>query len=292
MRELKSILVATDFRPASEEAADVAVQLASKFGSRLTLLHVLEPMPHWPVALHELRERATGILGKLAERLRDQKVEVVELSIVIGSIADTIVQKAEEIDADLIVMGAGELSRFERYSVGPVATAVTEHASQPVLAVRPGGPAARFRNVLCPIDQSGTAVRGLRNAIRLARAFAGQLVVLTVVPEVTAMFAAATTGQFADAKTKYQDQWRSEFEKVLAHSDLKDVTVAKEVRLGKPHLQIVDAAREHMTDAIVMGATGRTGLARVLIGSTTRRVLEQLPCSLLTVKQEDVLNER
>ena len=40
-----------------------------------------------------------------------------------------------------------------------------------------------------------------------------------------------------------------------------------------------------------MGATGRTGLAQILLGSTTRRLLRQLPCSLLTVKQEDVLDE-
>ena len=40
-----------------------------------------------------------------------------------------------------------------------------------------------------------------------------------------------------------------------------------------------------------MGATGRTGLLQVLVGSTTRRLLRVLPCSLLTVKQEDVVEE-
>jgi hypothetical protein len=39
---------------------------------------------------------------------------------------------------------------------------------------------------------------------------------------------------------------------------------------------------------LVMGATGRTGLARVLLGSVTRRVLRDLPCSLLSVKDEEV----
>jgi len=290
MRMLKSILLATDFRPASKEAVDVAVQLASKFNSRITLLHVLEPMPYWPIALHELREQAAGLLPAFSQRLLDQKVEVAESCIVAGPLADTIVQKANEIDADLILIGAGELSRFDRYSTGPIATAVIEHAQQPVLAVRPGGPAATFRKILCPVDQSAAAERGLRNAIRLAQVFGGQLIVLTVVPEVTVMVAAATTGQFADAKSKFESQWRGEFENVLADSDLKGTTVTKEVRLGKPHLQIVEAAKEHKADVIIMGATGRSGLARVLVGSTTRRVLEQLPCSLITVKQENLVN--
>lgn len=294
MRALKSILLATDFRQASDEAAEVAVQLASKFGARVTLLHVLEPMSHWQAARDELRELAavaTGKLNTLAGRLRSQGVDLDELPIVEGSLANTIVQKAAEIDADLIVMGAGALSRFERYSIGPVAAAAIEHAVQPVLAVRPGGPSARFQRILCPVDQSGAAARGLRNAIRLAKAFGGQLVVLTVVPEPTLMVAAATTGQWSDATTRLKSQWHGEFEKFLTESVLGDVTVTKDVRLGRPHEQIVIAAAEHKADLIVMGATGRTGLARVLVGSTTRRVMEQLPCSLLTVKQEDVLEE-
>jgi Flp pilus assembly protein TadD len=36
-----------------------------------------------------------------------------------------------------------------------------------------------------------------------------------------------------------------------------------------------------------MGSTGRGGLARILVGSVTRRVIQHLPCSLLTVKQEN-----
>ncbi len=41
----------------------------------------------------------------------------------------------------------------------------------------------------------------------------------------------------------------------------------------------------------MMGATGRTGLLQVLVGSTTRRLLRALSCSLLKVKQEDVVEE-
>jgi hypothetical protein len=40
-----------------------------------------------------------------------------------------------------------------------------------------------------------------------------------------------------------------------------------------------------------MGATGRSGLVRLLLGSTTRRVLAELPCSLLTVKQNDLFDD-
>lgn len=291
MRKLQSILLATDLRLASQEAAKVAVQLASTFGSRVTLLHVLEPLPSWPVALHEEQQQVAGPFQEFARQFTDQKVEVAASSIVVGPPADNIVRTANEIDADLILIGAGERSRFDRFSVGPVATAVIEHAPQPVLAVRPGEPAARFQKILCPVDQSGASGRGLRNAIRLARALGGQVVVLTVVPEVNWLTAAVESGQFADAKAEFGRKWRKEFDTFLAGIPGHDVKVTKEVLYGTPHQQIVEAAQDHKADVIVMGATGRTGLVRVLLGSTTRRVLQQLPCSLLTVKEEDVVEE-
>jgi len=291
MRQLQSILLATDLYPASQEAAQVAGQLASAFGSRVTLLHVLEPMPYWPIALHEVQQQAARPLQELGQRLAAQNIPVAESAIVTGPPADTIVSKANEIDADLILIGAGERSRFDRFSVGPVATAVIEHAPQPVLAVRPGEPRLQFRKILCPVDLSNVSGRGLRNAIRLARVLGGELVILSVVPEVNWLTAAVETGQFAGAKAEYENKWREEFDRFLANIPTHEVKAKTEVRHGTPHQQIIAAAQDHQADVIVMGATGRTGLVRVLLGSTTRRMLEQLPCSLLTVKEEDVLEE-
>jgi nucleotide-binding universal stress UspA family protein len=291
MRKLQSILLATDLRPASQEALKAAAQLASAFGSRVTLLHVLEPLPGWPVALHQEQQQVAGPLQEIAQQLAARKVQVTESSIVTGSPGDVVVRKAQEIDADLIVMGAGERSRFDRFSAGPVAQAVIEHAPQPVLAVRPGEPALEFQKILCPVDMSEASGRGLRNAIRLARALRGELIILTVVPEVNWLTAAAETGQLAGAKTEYESKWRHELERFLVGIPTHDVKAKKEVRHGAPRQQIIAAVKDHQADVIIMGATGHTGLVRVLLGSTTRRVLEQLPCSLLTVKEEDVVEE-
>jgi universal stress protein E len=290
MRMLHSMLLATDFRPASEEAADVAVRLATTFGSRVTLLHVLEPVPEWPAALAGEREEAAAALQEMGQKLAAQKVLVVESSVPVGPPADTIVRKAEEIDAELIVIGAGERSRVDHFSPGPVAQAVLEHALAPVLAVRAGEPALRFQKILCPVDQSGPSDRGMQNAVRLARVFGGEVVVLTVIPEVSWVSATVKTGHLG-ARAEYEAKWKVEFEKHLARVGFDDVKVTREIRHGVPHQEILAAAREHQADAIVMGATGKSRLARVLLGSVTRRVLRQLPCSLLLVKGEDVVEE-
>jgi nucleotide-binding universal stress UspA family protein len=288
---LRSILLATDFRPAGEEAARVAVRLASAFGSRVSLLHVLEPLPSWPVSLHLFQEQALGQLRQLADKLAAQNVTVANLLVTVGPPGDTIDQKAQELDVDLILMGAGEESRFDRFSLGPVAGEVLELAPQPVLVVRPGGPASMFKKILCPVDQSAASRRGLLNATRVARVFGGELVVLTVVPTVGWFTAAAATGRLTGAAAEYESRWRLEFEEFLRGASFAEVKSRREVRQGAPHQQILASARDYQADLIVMGATGRTGLSRVLLGSVTRRVLQDLPCSLLVVKQEDAVEE-
>jgi hypothetical protein len=60
MRTLRSILLATDFHSGCQEAETQAVvRLANVFDSRVTLFHVVEPIPAWPLSPQPNRELAT-----------------------------------------------------------------------------------------------------------------------------------------------------------------------------------------------------------------------------------------
>jgi nucleotide-binding universal stress UspA family protein len=289
VRILQSILFATDFLPATQDVARVVVQLASVFDSHVTLLHALDATLTDPADLRHQRDQAAVRMRELVEQLGLDQIVVDEVSISVGSPADTVVRKAQEIDADLVLIGSGETSRFGR-PAGPTAEAVLQHAHQPVLAVRPGEPSVQFRQILCPVDHSYVSCRGLQNAIRLARAFHGNLVALSVVPAGSWLPWGEETGTLR-AHTEYERIWREEFESILQETDFENISWRKEIRTGLPHVQIAAAARDCCADVIVMGSTGRSGLARMLMGSVTRGVLQHLPCSLLTVKNEDVLEE-
>jgi nucleotide-binding universal stress UspA family protein len=290
MRNVRSILFATDFSPAAAEGERVATHLASVFDSHLTLLHVLDPRLTSPEGLHQKREAAATRMRELAEQLLLYNVLIDESAIAVGPAAETIVRKAQEIDADLVLIGAGEGSRFDR-PVGPTADAVIQHARQPVLAVRPGGLRARFHRILCPVDLSPVSRRGLENAIRLARAFHGELRVVSVVPLAGWMKPPLNTGKVAAAIGHHERRWREEFERFLKNVPFGPVAWDREIRIGVPHQEILAAARGYEADVLVMGSTGRSGLARVLVGSVTRQVLQHLPCSLLTIKRADVVDE-
>jgi nucleotide-binding universal stress UspA family protein len=62
-----------------------------------------------------------------------------------------------------------------------------------------------------------------------------------------------------------------------AHSD---------VRAGSPAPTIVAFTREWDADLVIMGSHGRTGLARLLLGSVARNVLYHASCSVLVVRRQ------
>lgn len=64
----------------------------------------------------------------------------------------------------------------------------------------------------------------------------------------------------------------------------KDVRIERLVVRGSPAKTIASQARERSADLIVVGTHGRTGLARMLLGSTAEALLRQAPCKVLVVK--------
>jgi nucleotide-binding universal stress UspA family protein len=285
MGTLRSILLATDFRLSSQGAAEATSLLAKTFSARVTALHVRERFLSWPVDPFENQDRLT-------KQLVAQKVELKEFLVHAGPVADTVVSKAHELEVDLLVMGLGEKVQDGQLVVGPVAESILERADSPVLAINPHGPRLAFKTILCPVDNSRVSRRALEDGIQLARALGGRLVVLSVIPDVSWLTAAVETGQLSGAKLEHESQWLKEFDEFLATVSFDGVEWEKEVRHGSPHEQITAAAQERGADLLVMGATGLSGIVRVLLGSVTRRVLRQLPCSLLLVKDQTVFEEQ
>jgi nucleotide-binding universal stress UspA family protein len=130
----KNILVAADFTPASERAAQYAAGLASKHHSKLTLLHVVNPreLEHQPDhdrILQVMKRNLQALLGP------DTSVPCA-LRIDPGRVPATVLCAARELEADLLVLGVRPavpvLSRF----MWPNAYEIVRESPCPVLTVR------------------------------------------------------------------------------------------------------------------------------------------------------------
>jgi nucleotide-binding universal stress UspA family protein len=77
------------------------------------------------------------------------------------------------------------------------------------------------------------------------------------------------------------------FDRLIHENRLQDRKVQRALREGTPFYEIICFARETDIDLIVMGTHGHSGLAHVLLGSVTEKVVRKAPCPVLTVRHPE-----
>ncbi len=80
---------------------------------------------------------------------------------------------------------------------------------------------------------------------------------------------------------------QSLLKEAVSGGELKDLRTRKILSMGKPHEEIVKAAREVEADLIVMGTHGRHGLSHLLLGSVAERVVRTAPAPVFTVRHPE-----
>jgi nucleotide-binding universal stress UspA family protein len=145
MREFKTILFATDFSESSDNAFGFAYMLARKFNARLLLLHIInEPVdlrgfyvPHisFDKLEEEIEEGARKMMEKFC-RTHIRDFDNYETFIVPGIPFDEIIKKAEEMSADLIIMGTHGRTGLDHVLFGSTAEKVVRKSPVPVMTVR------------------------------------------------------------------------------------------------------------------------------------------------------------
>ena len=139
--------------------------------------------------------------------------------------------------------------------------------------------------VLCPVDFSEDSKVALRSAAALAGEYGATLVVLHVDPVVFSAMGDVPPGPDPGARQALFDRL-SGFAQAVRRPGLRiEVQLAE----GSPVGEILARARELPADIIVMGAHGRGGLERLLLGSVTTKVLRHAPCPVLCVPRESAL---
>ena len=142
----KHILVPVDGSKTAELAVGKAIGLAQAFGSRVTVIFVIDPYPFTGVGTDFAYGQAEYLSAATAEANAAVKAAkeafagasvTVEASVVESHTAwRGIVEAGDSLQADLIVMGSHGRSGLEKLVLGSVAQAVLSHTRLPVLVVR------------------------------------------------------------------------------------------------------------------------------------------------------------
>jgi nucleotide-binding universal stress UspA family protein len=147
-----------------------------------------------------------------------------------------------------------------------------------------------YKRILVPVDGSATANRGLKEALRLAKAHRARLCLLHVVEE----FFVAQAGEAIAYAEEMFDALKASGRKVLARAQAtarsrgaRSSTVLVE-SIAQPVADvIVRQARRFKADLIVLGTHGRRGVRRMVLGSDAEQVLRRAPCPVLLVRASD-----
>lgn len=136
-----------------------------------------------------------------------------------------------------------------------------------------------YRRILVPTDGSQCAERALEHAIALAEKFDSEIHVLNIVD----VRMNSTGDYYSSMIGKMREIGEENTDKLLEKINEKGIEGEKEVVPGIPHTEINGYANEAEIDLIVMGTHGRTGLNRLLIGSTAEKVVRTSEVPVMTV---------
>lgn len=284
MQLMEKILWATDFHQAAVDAMQTAVMLAKKFHSGIILIHVIPELEDISLPKDTVIENIKKMLANIRDRISSEGINTPEPILLIGSPFDQITRYADELNVNIIILGAGEKLGTQKFQLGITAGRIIRDSRKPVWIVKKGA-APQLKEILCPVDFSDSSERALKNAIHLARQFEAQLTVLHVIKPPSGIYL-KMTAVVKEERKRAREFHVSEFENFLKRFDFHKVKWEKAVQEGNPAEEILSFVSRFQPDLMAMGTVGRTGLDRILIGSVAEKVSRELPCSTVLVKSE------
>jgi nucleotide-binding universal stress UspA family protein len=150
---MKKVLIALDYNPSAQKGAEAGFDLAKAMNAQTILLHVTSDATYYsslnysPImgfggfsnsyivetdTLEEIKKAAQIFLDKSKEHLGDDKIETVVKD---GDFAETILNTAKELNADIIVLGTHSRRGLDKILMGSVAEKVLHHSLKPLFII-------------------------------------------------------------------------------------------------------------------------------------------------------------
>ncbi len=317
MIRLNRILVATDFSEDSRAAYPFANALASKYGGKIDLLHVIPSFRYLNDSISRMGlpiDMDKDIFPKMLEETKSRLQDDMTHHILTDHHGDVVVKvdfkaseaiasQAEKRNADVIVMGATGEGRHRMFT-GTTTDKTTRIATVPVLSIPKDAVPGDVNRILVPTDYSENSFHALRGAMSMADSLSAEIVLFHVVElygslsenepreagrdelesirEKLASKIANWLERNPELHIRYQQGNAQSYFILTRHGQERKVPVRIEVTKGlSAHYEITDFAQEN-ADMIVMTTHGRSGLNHLFMGSTTERVVHATNIPVLT----------
>ena len=275
------VLVAVDLSEGADEALRQADALARRFAGPLYVCHVLPELLRVRMLFPQLQQQDAGDVQALERKAAEvvaSRVEAVtgrspdqySVRTEVGSPHSGILEQTEQIRPGVLVLGAGRVTeRVVRYAPCPVLVA---RASPPgkVLA------ATDFSDPSFPAVETAVSEAASRGvAVCLIHSIDLSPIMVTEIP---------MPSLSVDVIRDLQTGARKRLQKSLRDFDTGGECFVGE---GNAASDILQAAQNIPAELVVVGTRGRTGLARLALGSVAEAVVSRAHCSVLVMRLHD-----
>ncbi|HEY7248923.1 MAG TPA: universal stress protein [Methylomirabilota bacterium] len=146
---------------------------------------------------------------------------------------------------------------------------------------------SRLRTIVHPTDFSRASTSAFKRAVEMAKDNRAQLLVVHVLAPSAAIVMAdgyVSPKVYDDMDAAARAGAQKQLRRLAEQAKRSGVRVRPLLLEGIAHERIAQAARSRKADLLVIGTHGRTGFARLFLGSVASRVLAIAPCPVLTVR--------
>ena len=290
---MKTILVPLDTSELAAKALPHAEALARQTGAEIVLLSVID----LPPGAKESDSKIENEKAQASDYLKARAAELTakgltcraDVAVALDAAAE-ILRAADAADADLIAIGSHGRSGLMRAVFGSVADNILKESHRPVLVIRPGAEPARapapspsFSRILVPLDNSPLAETILPVARALAKDLNAAIIFLSAVEPITV--SDPTTGQIpiGNLLTDIEEDTKAYIKDIVKETEQQGIKAEGLVGVGFAADQIVHAAEQSHADLIALATHGRSGIARLIMGSVADSILgnSPLPCIII-----------
>ncbi|MEO8992238.1 MAG: universal stress protein [Nitrosospira sp.] len=294
---IKRIVAATDMSPFASRAETRAALLAQELGSEsLHLLHVIDnlalealryldqPALDTEPRLMELsRSELAGIKHKLSEKYQ---IQMTTTALNVGRPHTEIVRYAQNMNAGLVVMAAHGAGFIRNLIIGSTVDKVLRKLTQPLLIVKEE-PQIPYQRILVPVDFSESSRQGIEMAMSIApHAKITALHAFEVPLESKLRFHQVSDEAIRAYRARVKAQKTRKMLQLISGFDAPGDSLSQLIELGSAPTVIREKAEILESDLIVIGRHGQSAWEDMMLGSVTRRVIQEATCDVLVINQE------
>ncbi|MFG0267499.1 MAG: universal stress protein, partial [Rhodopirellula sp. JB055] len=286
---MRNVLLAVDGSKPSEETAKFVARLPHFDPVELTVVTVVHRrFVHASYSTNELiekayeQDRANALksLERVATLFEGANVQV-KTELIEGVVGESIVEKAKDIKADLVVVGATGHSQISRILLGSTSDFVATHAPCSVLVVRPEALPSNGESLKVCLGYEGTGPCQAALEELMESPWRGQTELHVV------LVAACLNEVYADPNCvqHYKKELKQAKEQLEEVSDHVITHFLEDVHYGEAITRFVET---HGMNLVVLGETPRSHFSRFLLGSTSQYVLRHVPCSVWITRNRTI----